>query len=109
MMIDLQEMRNEQVHGKEEATKQQKRKVKAAISVQALRDLQKIACPSDSFLFYQDVEGEIEHATAAKLEGFITMKTKPIHNSVSKWPNGHRVKSNQQLNGSKQGERIIEQ
>ena len=25
------------------------------------------------------------HATAAKLEGFITMKNRPIHNSGSKW------------------------
>ena len=32
-------IRNEEVHGKEEATKQQKRKAKAAISVQALHDL----------------------------------------------------------------------
>ena len=35
MMMDLWELRNEEVHGKEEATKQQKRKDKAAISVQA--------------------------------------------------------------------------
>ena len=27
----------------------------------------------------------MEHATAAKLEGSIVMKTRPIHNSVSKW------------------------
>ena len=87
MMIDLQELRNEEVYGKEEATKLQNRKAKAAISVQALHnlhDLQVIARPSDSFLFYQDVGKEIKHATAAKLEGFIVMKTRPIHNSVSK-------------------------
>ena len=84
-MLDLWEIRNEEVHGKEEATKQQKRKAKAAISVWALHDLQEQARPSDSFLFYSDVEKEIEHATAAKLKGFIVMKTRPIHNSVSKW------------------------
>ena len=33
MMIDLWEMRNEEVHGKDKATKQQKRKDKAAIGV----------------------------------------------------------------------------
>ena len=33
MMIELREMRNEKVHGKEAATKQQKRKAKVAISV----------------------------------------------------------------------------
>ena len=55
MMIDLWEMRNEEVHGKEEATKQQKRKTKAAISVRALHDLREIARPSDSFLFYPDI------------------------------------------------------
>ena len=32
-------MRNEEVHGKEETGKQQKRKAKAAIGVQALHDL----------------------------------------------------------------------
>ena len=31
---------------------------------------------------YTDVEKEIEKATAATLEGFVAMKTKPIHNSV---------------------------
>ena len=85
VMIDLWEMRNEDVHGKEEVIKQQKRKTKAAISVRALHKLEEIARPSDSMLFYQDVEKEIEQETAAKLEGFITMKTRPIHNSVKKW------------------------
>ena len=33
MMIELWEIRNEEVHGKEEAVKQQKRKAKAVISV----------------------------------------------------------------------------
>eukprot|EP00751_Fragilariopsis_kerguelensis_P005670 CAMPEP_0170792288 /NCGR_PEP_ID=MMETSP0733-20121128/21784_1 /TAXON_ID=186038 /ORGANISM="Fragilariopsis kerguelensis, Strain L26-C5" /LENGTH=98 /DNA_ID=CAMNT_0011140647 /DNA_START=391 /DNA_END=684 /DNA_ORIENTATION=+ len=84
-MIDIWEMRNEEVHGKEEATKQQKRKDKAAITVRALHKLEEQACPSDSILFYSDVEEEIEHATAAKLEGFVAMKTRPIHNSVRKW------------------------
>ena len=49
------------------------------------KELQDQARPSNLFLFYRDVEGEIEHATAAKLEGFIVMKTRPIHNSISKW------------------------
>ena len=48
MMIDLWEMRNKEVHGKEEATKQQKRNAKEAISVRALHGLQRIARPSDS-------------------------------------------------------------
>ena len=33
MIIDLWKMRNKEIHGKEETTKQQKRKAKAAISV----------------------------------------------------------------------------
>ena len=74
MMIDLWEMRKEEVYGKEEVTKQQKRKEKAAISVRDLHKLQEIARPSDSVLFYQDVEKEIEQETAAKSEGFIAMK-----------------------------------
>ena len=84
-MIQLQEIRNEKVHGKDEATKQQKRKAKAVISVRALHNLEEQVRPSNSFLFYPDVEEEIEHATTVKLEGFIAIKTRPIHNSVSKW------------------------
>ena len=85
MIIDLWELRNEEVHGKEEVTKQQKRKAKAAINVQALHKLEEIARPSDSFLFYNDIEKEIEQGTAVKLEGFIAMETGRIHNSVKKW------------------------
>ena len=41
MIIDLWEIRNEDVHGKEEAMKQQKkRKAKVAINVQVLHNLQ---------------------------------------------------------------------
>ena len=53
MTIDLWELRNEEVQDKEEATK---RKAKALIRVQVLHDLQEIARPSDSFVFYPDVE-----------------------------------------------------
>ena len=56
MMIDLWEMEYEDVHGKEEVTKQQKRKAKAAINVRALYKLEEIARPSDSMMFYKDVE-----------------------------------------------------
>ena len=77
-------MRKEEVYGKEEVSKHQKRKEKAAISVRDLHKLQETARPSDTMLFYQDVEKEIEQETAAKLEGFVAMKTRPIHNSVKK-------------------------
>ena len=66
-------------------SKQQKRKDKAAITVQALHKLEEQARPSDSIIFYSDIEETIEHATAATLEGFIAMKTRLIHNSVRKW------------------------
>ena len=52
MMINFRELRNEEVHGKQELTKQQKRKAEEAIRVQALYDIQEIARPSDSFLFH---------------------------------------------------------
>ena len=84
-MVDLWRRRNEEVHGKDEATKQQKRKVKAAISGRSLHELQDQARPSDSFLFYLGVEEEIEHATAPKLMGFIVTKIRLINNSASKW------------------------
>ena len=87
MMIDLWEIRNKEVHGKDKAMKQQKRKTKAAINVRDLHGLQDQARPGDSFLFYWDVVEKIEHATAAKLERFIAMTTRLIYNSVSKWAN----------------------
>ena len=31
------------------------------------------------------MEKEIEKGTAATLEGFVAMKTRPIHNSVKQW------------------------
>ena len=94
-MIYIWELRNEEVHGKEEATKQQKKKDRAAIIVWSLHNLEEIAHPSDSFLFYQDVEQEIEQAIAVKLEEFIVMKTRPTHNSVKKWT--ERAKSGVKL------------
>ena len=66
-MIDLWEMRNEEVHGKEEATIQQKRKEKAAITVQALHKLKEQARPSDTNLFCQDVEATIKRVPAVTL------------------------------------------
>ena len=85
MMIELWEMRKEEVYGKEEGTKQQIRKEKAATRVRDLHKLQEKARPSDAKLFYSDVEKQIEISTAATLEGFVAMKTKSIHNSVQKW------------------------
>ena len=87
-------MRNEDVHGKEEAIKQQKRKTKAAISARALHKPEEIARPNDSILFYQEVEIEIEQGITIKLEGFIAMETRPTHNSVKNGRKGHRVESN---------------
>ena len=85
IIIDLWEMRNEKVYGKEEVTKQQTRKEKTAISVRELHNLQEILQPSDAKLFYEDVEKEIETGPAATLKGFVVMKTRPIHNSVQRW------------------------
>ena len=85
MMIDLWEMRKEEVYGKEEGTKQQIRKEKAATRVRELHKLQETARPSDAKLFYADMDRQIETSTAATLEGFVAMKTKSIHNSVKQW------------------------
>ena len=73
MMIDLWEMRKEEVYGKEEVTKQQIRKEKAATRVRELHKLQELARPSDAKLFYADMDKERETATAATLEICITM------------------------------------
>jgi len=85
MMLDLWEMRDEKVHGKEETTKQQKRKDKVAITVQALHKLEEQARPSNSNLFYQGAENTIKLVSTATLEGFIAMKTRPVNNSVREW------------------------
>ena len=82
MMIGLWEMRKEEVYGKEEVTKQQKKKEKAAVSMRDLNRLQEISRLSNAKLFYEDVEKEREKGTAAILEGFVAMKTRPIYNSV---------------------------
>ena len=50
-----------------------------------LHKLEEQARPSDSNLFYQDVEATIKLATATTLEAFIAMKTRAINNSVSEW------------------------
>ena len=85
MMIELWEMRKEEVYGKEEGIKQQIRKEKAATRVQELHKLQETARPSDAKLFYADVEKQIEISTAETLKGFVAMKTNPIYNSVIQW------------------------
>ena len=64
---------------KEKTTKEKK---KVAVSVWELHDLQEIARPSNAKLFYEDMEKEIEKGTAATLEWFVVIKTRPIHNSV---------------------------
>ena len=56
MMIDLWEMRKEEVYGKEEGTKQQIRKEKAATRVRELHRLQETARPSNAKLFYADMD-----------------------------------------------------
>ena len=64
---------------------QQYNKEKAGITVQALHKLEEQARPSDSNLFYQDVEATIKLVTTATPEGFISMKTRAINNSVREW------------------------
>ena len=67
-------MRNDEVHGKEAASIEQKRKERAAITVRELHKLEEQARPSDSNLFYQDVEATIKRVTAPTLEAFIAIK-----------------------------------
>ena len=85
MMLELWELRNDEVHGKEEAAIEHKRKERAAMTVRELHKLEEHARPSDSNLFYSDVEETIERVTASTLEAFIAMKTRAINNSVSEW------------------------
>ena len=85
MMIDLWEMRNDEVHGKEAASIEQKRKERAAITIRELHKLEEQSQPSDSILIYQDMEATIKRVPAATLEAFIATKTKAINNSVREW------------------------
>ena len=85
MMIEIWEMRNKEVHGKEAASIEQKRKERAAITVRELHKLEEQSQPSVFILFYQDVEATIERVQATTLEAFIAIKTKSIKNSVQEW------------------------
>ena len=87
-------MRKEEVYGKEEITKQQIRKEKAATRVRELLKLQEIARPSNVKLFYADMEKEIEKATAATLEGFVAMKTNQFITASSNGRTGQYLESN---------------
>ena len=107
MMIDLWEMRNEEVHGKEEVTIQQKRKEKVAITVRALHKLEEQARLSDSILFYQDVEATIERVPAVTLEAFVAMKNKLINNSVREWAKRSTGKVKSIVDWIRVGERTI--
>ena len=64
MMLELWELRNDEVQGKEEAAIEHKRKERAAMTVWELHKLEEHARPSDSNLFYQDVEETKERVTA---------------------------------------------
>ena len=70
--------------------------------------LQEIARPSNAKLFYADVEKEIETGTAATLEGFVTMKTRPIHNSVKQWADRAVIGVKSVIGWFRTGERRIE-
>ena len=57
MMIDLWEMRNKEVHGKEEVEKQQKRKDKTAISGCTLYEQKDQSQPRDVFFLHLNLRG----------------------------------------------------
>ena len=78
-------MRNKEINGKEEVETQQKRIAKATISVCMLHKLQVQSRLQDAFLFYHNLEEEIQKATEAQLEGFIALKINAITNSITKW------------------------
>lgn len=78
MIIKWLEIRNWDVHCKEEVGKQKNRKAKAEISAWALHKLKDQVLPNNTFLFYQDVEEEEKKKQQLNCKDFVTMKTKAI-------------------------------
>ena len=62
--IELWEQRNEEVHGKTEAQKQNRGLEKLSTEVQHLHSMRNLTRPSDEFIFHEDAELFLEKATA---------------------------------------------
>ena len=83
--IELWEQRNEEVHGKTEAQKQNRRLAKLSIEVRHLHSMRHLTRPSDDFTFYEDEE--LEHfigkaATATTAANFISTNKRIIKHSI---------------------------
>ena len=62
--IELWEQRNEEVHGKTEAQRQNRRLEKLCTEVRHLHTMRHLTRPSDGFIFHDDVDQFLEKATA---------------------------------------------
>ena len=82
--IELWEQRNEEVHGKTEAQKQNRRLAKLSTEVRHLHSMRHLTRPSDDFLFYDDDELEqfLEKATATTAANFISTNKRIIKHSI---------------------------
>ena len=62
--IELWEQRNEEVHGKTEAQRQNRRLEKLSTEVRHLHTMRHLTRPSDEFIFHDNVDQFLEKATA---------------------------------------------
>ena len=84
-MIELWELRNTEVHGKEENHKQKVRKDRASKIVRELHGQQDLTRPSDGHLFHPNVDEYIEESEAIQLKTYVQIHTAPIMSSIKKW------------------------
>ena len=74
MMIDLWEIRNKEIHDKDKTKRSKRGKPRQQSVCETYINYRIKPVQVMHSYFYWDVEEEIEHATAAKLEGFITIE-----------------------------------
>jgi hypothetical protein len=83
-LIQLWELRNEEVHGETVDQQERTRKAKLSIDARKLNQLKEKARPVDMGLFHADIEEFLGKSTAQTIATFISSHRKAIANSVKK-------------------------
>lgn len=84
-MIELWEIRNDQVHGRTNKEREQKRKSHQLQELKKLLATKDDVRPADMVLFPENEENFIEKSTAQGITDYVSMHKKVIINSVNDW------------------------
>jgi hypothetical protein len=84
-VIELWELRNDEVHGKTIEQQEQTRKTKLTVEIKRLNEMREYARPSDVCLFIEEEEDYLEKSTARTMATFISSHRRAIIDSVKKW------------------------